>query len=194
MIFLIGESRGTLLRAAGAPFSAVLPARFAKGDTLARARVVCPRHGELDGATCVDCPHLIAVAADGVRCRSSGADPVVDWMTPAMSVAVTSAASSCARAQRTASVAGVHHLLVLDDARMLVGVVCGCDLGRAGAASVGDAMSADIFATGPATSLSEARAAMDQLGIGCLPVIAGGLVRGLITRADLARAGARLAQ
>jgi acetoin utilization protein AcuB len=190
MIFFVGESPGTLLRAAGTPFSAVLRVPVRGAVELAQARVVCPRHGEIDGAECLDCPNLLAVTADGLRCRSSGADAVVEWMTPATRLVTTRPSATCAEAHRAATLAGRHHLLVLDDACELVGVACGCDFANASAAPIGAVMSGDVFATGPATSLAEARAAMDELGVGCLPIIDGGLVRGLVTRADLRRAGA----
>jgi CBS domain-containing protein len=50
----------------------------------------------------------------------------------------------------------------------------------------------DVFATGPATTLAAALAAMEQLGIGCLPVVDDPLLIGLLTRTDLERAGARV--
>lgn len=50
-------------------------------------------------------------------------------------------------------------------------------------------MSSDVFAVEPATPLGIVAAALKQLQIGCLPVVSGPLVFGILTRRDLDRAG-----
>lgn len=193
MLFFVGHAPESVLRAVGRPFNAVLPAPFVgeAGAEPATRQVACPRRGVIDSAQCIDCPHLAATSAAGLMCHAAGSDPIVTWMTPAPRITVVADAASAAEARALARVARVHHLLVLDEQRALVGVVCGCDLERAGAGPVAGVMSRDVFVTGPSTPLSEALVVMEELGIGCLPVVDNGLLRGVFTRSDLSRAGAR---
>jgi CBS domain-containing protein len=111
-------------------------------------------------------------------------------MTPLAQLTTVGPTMPGSAAHAIAAEAGVHHLLVLDQERRLVGITCRCDLARAGAADVAAVMSRDVFATGPSTPLAAVTAAMRLLGVGCLPVVDEGLVLGLLTRADLQRAGA----
>ena len=50
-------------------------------------------------------------------------------------------------------------------------------------------MTTDVFAIEPSTSLGVAAAAMRDLHVGCLPVVRGPLLLGILTRRDLDRAG-----
>jgi hypothetical protein len=193
MLFFVGEAPGALLRPPGRAFTAVLESRClpaAPGVDGTAVRVECPRRGIISGSLCEDCPHLVGRIGTGLRCAVSGVEPVWTWMTPAWRLVVTTPATPCAVADRVAAEAGVHRLPVLDGARALVGMVCRCDLGRDPAARVGDVMARDVFATGPATPLASALAAFDQLGVGALPVVDDGIFLGMVTRADLHRAGA----
>lgn len=86
---------------------------------------------------------------------------------------------------------GVHYLLVVDRDSDLSGVICQCDMARAG---VGERVG--LFAHSPVTYVMEGehaeRAAeiMRRCGVGCLPVLAEpGRVTGIITRHDLGEAG-----
>jgi CBS domain-containing protein len=92
-------------------------------------------------------------------------------------------------AQRLASANGVHHLLVVDGVR-LEGVLCLCDLSRGAPRSV----AADLMTAWPATvdslaPASEAAQAMRDLTVGCLPVLDGERLVGMVTRGDLRRCG-----
>ena len=78
-----------------------------------------------------------------------------------------------------------RHALVFDGDN-LVGVVCACDLERAGpAAPVLDVMSTPPQTISVNTSPEDAVERMRVMGIGCLPVLAGGLLLGLVTREAL---------
>lgn len=185
-MFLIGEAPGSLLRPTGRPFTAVLPAR-----RVSESHVDCPRQGLIDARSCEDCSHAIALTAECTLCMATGTEPVWSWMTPAVRIIATSPGICCAVADAEAARAGVHHLPVLDAERQLVAVSCRCDL-RGCEGLVADVMSRDVFATGPSTTLAAALAAMEQLRVGCLPVVDGALLLGLVTRTDLQRAGARV--
>jgi CBS-domain-containing membrane protein len=186
MLFFVGEAPGTLLRPPSRPFAAVRMARRVAQS----AQVICPRRGVIDADECEDCPRLIARTSEASVCLVRGSEPVWPWMTPAGQLAVTSPATSCREAEAAAARAGVRYLLVLDEARALAGIVSRGDLRRDLRGTVGAVMARDVFVTGPATSLAAARAAMEQLGVGCLPIVDDALLLGLITRADLTRAGA----
>jgi len=92
-------------------------------------------------------------------------------------------------AERIATGRNIHHLLVVQDAR-LVGVVCLCDL----LSTDSDAIAAELMTTPPVTidslaSGEEAADAIRDLAIGCLPVLDGDKLVGVLTRGDLQRAG-----
>jgi predicted transcriptional regulator len=99
------------------------------------------------------------------------------------------ARTPCADADRAAEVAGVHHLIVLDDEGRWAGILCRCDLAGGGAAPVGERMSRDIYAVGPATPLRVALGAMKQLGVGSLPVVDGQRLVGVLSSRHVRRAG-----
>jgi CBS-domain-containing membrane protein len=192
-VHLIGSQGGGLV-AIGETVRFVATLRVhgaaAPDGTLASARVSCPRKGCVDGGDCVDCVHLQAFrAAPAVRlyCSVDDREPVADWMR--RKPPSTTVDTRCHAADEFAAARGVHHLLVFDCALALVGVACRCDLGRGGTRAVADVMSSDVFAAPPATTLGDAAAAMKQLHVSCLPVVAGPLVLGIITRRDLDRIG-----
>jgi len=83
---------------------------------------------------------------------------------------------------RRPAASGVHHLLVFDRQRTLLGLACRCDLARGEGREVSEVMSSDVFAVEPATPLGIVAAALKQLQIGCLPVVSGPLVFGIATR------------
>lgn len=183
-LFRVGEAPGALLREAAAPYSRALEARIADG------LVCCPRHGDLDASSCHDCPWSLGRSTDGQhnRCLVAGSEALGVWMRPACRIAIATRATPCAEAEQRARSADSHDLLVLDQDRALIGVVCRCDLQRRAGGTVGDCMPGDVYVTGPATPLVEAFATMRALAVSCLPVIQGSFVIGVITRADLVRA------
>lgn len=85
---------------------------------------------------------------------------------------------------------GVHHLLVIDQYR-LVGVVCVCDLHRAGALMhVGDCMHRYPTTIDDQQTVDAAAEQMEADGVGCLPVLDwSGALRGVVTRHDLRAMG-----
>jgi CBS domain-containing protein len=174
------------------PFHAVLRVAGAASPdgTLASARVSCPRKGCVDGAECVDCVHLQAWrATPEVRlyCSVDDRESVTSFMRTRPPA--TTVDTRCPAADEFAAARGVHHLLVFDRRLELAGVVCRCDFARGGDRAVGAAMSPEVFAVEASTSLGVAAAAMRELHIGCLPVVRGPLVLGILTRRDLDRAG-----
>jgi CBS-domain-containing membrane protein len=86
----------------------------------------------------------------------------------------------------------VHHLLVVDHSELL-GVVCAHDLGDADdKAEVVSCMSAPPLCVGARTSVAAAADVMRRYGVGCLPILIGHDVLGVVTRGDLRRAGVTL--
>ncbi len=94
-------------------------------------------------------------------------------------------------AERLAERRCIHELLVVEGYR-LAGVVCRCDLERAGVAGVvKDWMRRDPVTIEDQESVRAAEELMHRRGVGCLPVVDwSGALRGIVTRGDLARAGA----
>jgi CBS domain-containing protein len=94
-----------------------------------------------------------------------------------------------ASAQRLALNNGVQHLLVLDNGT-LTGIVCSEDLRTAARdALVGECMSSPVLCIGPDTSLQDAVDIMAENDIGCLPVVTGAFLVGMITLEALTTAG-----
>lgn len=174
------------------PFHSVLRVGGAAAPdrTLASARVSCPRKGCIDGSQCVDCVHLKAWrTAPELRlyCSVESSEPVSQWMrTRPPSTTVD---AGCRAAEELAIAQKAHHLLVFDRELRLAGIACRCDLARGEDRAVAEVMSSEVFAVEPATPLGVAAAALRQLRIGCLPVVSGPLVLGILTRRDLDRAG-----
>jgi signal-transduction protein with cAMP-binding, CBS, and nucleotidyltransferase domain len=71
-------------------------------------------------------------------------------------------------------------------------VLCRCDLYPAAEPDepISARMTHTVFAIEPTASLDDAAEAMARAHVGCLPVVAGDAVLGVITRGDLRRAGA----
>jgi CBS-domain-containing membrane protein len=192
-VHLIGKSARALVGVVDpAPFRVVLHVHGALSPerTLEGARVSCPRYGAIDGTQCVDCVHLQAwrtTPALRLYCSVESAEPVSHWMRA--KPPSTTVDARCHAADQFAAARGVHHLLVFDRRLSLVGVACRCDLARGDGRAVSEVMSSEVFAVEPATPIGIVAAALDQLHIGCLPVISGPLVLGIVTRRDLDRAG-----
>jgi CBS-domain-containing membrane protein len=112
---------------------------------------------------------------------------VADYMhRPAAGVAAT----ACVRvAEDMMDHHEVTHLLVFDG-RRLVGVVCACDLRSAPAGDpVSKFMSSPPMVVLPTAPIEAAATMVEEARIGCLPVVAGARVVGIVTRGDLRRAG-----
>jgi len=92
-------------------------------------------------------------------------------------------------AERIALSRGVHHLLVIEEER-LAGIVCLCDLFSAQShATVADVMTPHVATVDCDTTLEESMEMMSEMALGCLPVMEGESLVGVITRGDLHRAG-----
>jgi acetoin utilization protein AcuB len=84
---------------------------------------------------------------------------------------------------------GVEHLLVVDG-ETLAGIVCACDLRLASPEEiVAECMTLPVLTIRADADLEDAAATLDECGIGCLPVVVGGLVLGVVGGPELERAG-----
>src|SRR5437879_1818551 len=85
-------------------------------------------------------------------------------------------------ALRLAATKHIAHFLVIEDGS-LTGIVCQDDLRHAReSAFVGECMTSPVLCIGPETTLAEAVSIMDENSVGCLPVITGAFLVGMITR------------
>lgn len=92
-------------------------------------------------------------------------------------------------ALRLAAHKRIHHFLVIEDGS-LTGIVCQADLQQARtSALVGECMSSPVLCIGPETTLKEAADIMQENEVGCLPVVTGAFLVGVITRDKLVRMG-----
>ena len=92
-------------------------------------------------------------------------------------------------ALRLAAVKRIHHFLVIEEGS-LTGIVCQADLQQARTSSlVGECMSSPVLCIGPETTLKEAADIMQENAVGCLPVVTGAFLVGVITRDKLVRMG-----
>jgi CBS domain-containing protein len=92
-------------------------------------------------------------------------------------------------ALRLAATKRIHHFLVIEDGS-LTGIVCHDDLRLARQGTlVGECMSSPVLCIGPETTLKEAADIMQENAVGCLPVVTGAFLVGVITRDKLVRMG-----
>jgi acetoin utilization protein AcuB len=111
-----------------------------------------------------------------------------DIMTPA--VRVVEPQLDAEAAWRKMRAARIRHLVVMDDDRV-VGIVSAHDLGGARETAarkgrtVGDVMTADPVVAAPTTTLREAANVLRGRAIGCLPVVDGARLVGIVTTTDL---------
>jgi acetoin utilization protein AcuB len=97
-----------------------------------------------------------------------------------------------AEARTLMNVAGVHHLVVLDEG-LVVGVLSDRDLGGRAAAGrgdveatlVSDVMSPNVVSVGPDATIRQAANRLRGHGIGCLAVMEEGKLVGIVTTTDL---------
>lgn len=126
----------------------------------------------------------------------ASAEPSAQVVSEAMTTAVVTVPPdlSVGAARRLSDEMAAHHLLVLDEGN-LVGILCRCDLREAEPGSpVSDCMSVPVMTVRPDQSLAAAIAIMADFEVGCLPVVAGGLILGLVSDEELSRAGAATAR
>ena len=103
-------------------------------------------------------------------------------------VVAVSSSTAVADARAVASANRCRHLLVVD-AGSLVGVTCVCELQRSTALERVGARKREPITIRPGDSPADAAAVMRSFRIGCLPVLRGGRVIGVVSRGDLVRAG-----
>lgn len=87
-----------------------------------------------------------------------------------------------AAALRLASSKRITHFLVIEDGN-LTGIVCQSDLQHARRDNmVSDCMSTPVLCISPETTIEEAAGIMEENSVGCLPVVTGTFLVGMITR------------
>jgi predicted transcriptional regulator len=92
-----------------------------------------------------------------------------------------------ASALRLASARRIRHFLVIEDGS-LTGIVCQSDLRQAReSALVSACMKSPVLCIGPDTTVKDAVDIMDQNEVGCLPVVTGTFLVGMITRDRLSK-------
>lgn len=81
----------------------------------------------------------------------------------------------------------IHHLLVTERSRV-VGVISVREvIGKPADATVGSVMARNVMTVGPDTSTRDVANAMIGRGHGCVPIVEGGRVVGIVTTTDLLR-------
>ena len=92
-----------------------------------------------------------------------------------------------ASALRLATSKRIRHFLVIEDGN-LTGIVCQSDLRSARESSlVGGCMKTPVLCIGPETTVKDAADIMEQNAVGCLPVVTGAFLVGMITRDRLSK-------
>lgn len=85
-------------------------------------------------------------------------------------------------ALRLATAKDVHHFLVIEDGN-LTGIVCASDLVQARSGSqVSGCMRTPVLCIGPETTVGDAADIMAENAVGCLPVVTGSFLVGILTR------------
>jgi acetoin utilization protein AcuB len=81
----------------------------------------------------------------------------------------------------------IHHLVVTDRGRV-VGVLSVREvIGKPADATVGSVMTKNVMTIGPDSSTRDVATAMIGRGHGCVPIVEGGRVVGVVTTTDLLR-------
>lgn len=123
---------------------------------------------------------------------ATAGEPRIGYLvSDAMSRALVAVApdEEMGEARRLAEATGAHHILVLDSGN-LVGILCLCDLEDSEpSTAVSECMSVPVLTIRADASLAEAADDMRECEVGCLPVVMGGLILGILTDAELSRAG-----
>lgn len=85
----------------------------------------------------------------------------------------------------------IHHLIIAEQRRVL-GVISLIDLAKAESDHpVSEVMRRGLASVEPSATVRQAAELMNGNGVGCLPVVAGGALCGIVTTADLLRAVSR---
>ena len=85
-------------------------------------------------------------------------------------------------ALRLATARHIHHIFVIEGGN-LTGIVCETDLKQARVSSLVSAcMKSPVLCIGPETTVSEAADIMKENEVGCLPVVTGAFLVGMVTR------------
>ena len=91
------------------------------------------------------------------------------------------------RAREIFRARNIHHLLVTDRGRV-VGVISVREIiGKPADATVGSVMARNVMTVAPDTSTRDVATAMIGRGHGCVPIVEGGRVVGIVTTTDLLR-------
>jgi CBS domain-containing protein len=194
-IYVVGGETGAVSPIANVPFEvdAQMEGRLAEDAPFDAAWIHCRGGIHVCGDVCTMCSRFAGWRRAGgdrvtVSCRFTDQDPVSTRMTPAALLATISPRTLCRAADEIARARDVRHLLVVSDGR-LHGVLCRCDLFPADDTPAVTRLAEDQFAIVADAPLGTALAAMRELGLGCLPVLAGDAVVGVLTRGDLRRTG-----
>jgi predicted transcriptional regulator len=161
---------------------------------LAEVRIDCQAGADAkSGEDCAMCKRFRGWREHGdgsvaVCCEWSSDDQVWELMTLAKALVPVQLDTRCSSAAQLADRADVDQVLVLDGQR-LAGVVSRGALAAHPNDPVSALVSDDLFALDSHATLGEAVAAMADLHVDCLPVVADQLVVGAVTRRDLRRAG-----
>lgn len=165
-------------------------------ELLARARLACQKGGRPRAALdCLGCSRFVNFVPSldrsfvTIRCASLSSDPVENVMTLARAVVTVDPGTPVIVADEFARTRGVRHLVV-EAGSCFVGIVCRCDfIGAEPDTPVADHMARQVLVVDSRTSLGAAAALMATFGVGCLPVLDGDRLCGVVTRGDLRRAG-----
>ena len=99
-------------------------------------------------------------------------------------VETITAQAAAGEAQALMKQRGIHHLVVMDG-RKAIGVISARDLTARRSGSVGDMMSAPVATARPRATVREAANLLRGRTVGCLPIVDGGKVVGIVTISDL---------
>lgn len=165
-------------------------------ELLQKARLTCQKGGCPQSAmACLRCERFVnfVPSADRsfvtIRCGALSTDPVEKIMTLADAVVTISPRTRALMADEFARSRGVRHLVV-ESRGSVVGVVCRCDfLAAQPDELVADYMARRVLVVEPQTTIGAAAALMAKFAVGCLPVLDGNRLCGLVTRGDLRRFG-----
>lgn len=175
----------------------ILPGEDYAWRLLGSCEIRCQRGGRLhDAIECITCPRFVnfVPSADRkhvrIRCSWNEDDCVGGVMTLAPAIVSVKPDTSIAAAVKRAHAGRVHHLLVIENGRV-VGVVCRCALVPpvARGETVANRMATHVITIRPWDSLEQAADRMRAHDIGCLPVMDGDKLYGIISRTDLLGAG-----
>jgi CBS domain-containing protein len=206
-IRVLGKTRAMVTEEAGDRFVGVREVTVPLGrdlwadekddvELLASVALSCQRGGTVrSGIHCLSCERFVhcTTSPDGeravVHCFWDHTDRVSDLMTRAAVLVTVPREARIEEAIDELDSHAIRHLPVLSRGDM-VGIISAADLERAHPGDqVGQHMRRAVWIIPPEATLADAAALMRREGVGCLPVVAEGVLVGLVTRGDLRRAG-----